>query len=598
MTEYLRQGLQLLTPQKRARMFMLVGAMAFGAVLEAMGVAIIVPFVFMLSDPTSALEQARAKPILDFIGIDTTNKLIVLSSLVLLLFYIVRGGYLALMYFALFRFIFRERVQISNLLLSKYIDAPITFHLGRNSNELIKNTTDTMQRYAMGVMMPAMIAVSEALVVAAIVTLLLIVSPGATLTALVIIGVPAVLYYKYVRTRLAVQGRVSEQSLALVMQWIKQSLGGIKMTKLTNSGPYFVARHSRHAEVFATAYSTMTFQSQIPRMLMELFAIGGFVIVTLVLFGRRELQAAIPYFSMFAVAAIRLLPSANRLSANLTNLRFHLPSLTIIYDELQAVKEIPGVEMTAQRGESAGQLELQHALVLRDVSYRYPGADTHAIDGVSLTIPRGSLVAFVGPTAAGKTTIIDLILGLLSPSKGAVLVDGHGIFGNLRAWQRTVGYVPQQIYMIDDSIRRNVAYAIEDADIDDARVWSALDSAEIGDVVRAMPDGLDTLTGEDGARLSGGERQRLGIARALYADADVLVMDEVTASLDAATEKKLADTLVSLRGNKTIVMTAHRIPLMRICDGLFLLRDGRVVASGKYEQLLETSREFQEMVAG
>lgn len=577
-------------------MLMLVGAMALGAVLEAMGVAIIVPFVFMLSDPSLALKEARAKPILDLFGIDTANELIVMSSLALLLFYIVRGGYLALMYFALFRFIFRERVRISNLLLGKYIDAPITFHLGRNSNELIKNTTDTMQRFAMGVMMPSMIAVSEALVIAAIVTLLFIVSPGATLAALVIIGVPAALYYNFVRSRLAVQGRVSEQSLALIMQWIKQSLGGIKLTKLTDSGPYFVARHSRHAEVFATAYSTMTFQSQIPRMLMELFAIGGFVIVTLALFRRRELQTAIPYLSMFAVASIRLLPSANRLTTSLTNVRFHLPSLKIICDELQALREIPNIEMTIQRGESAERLELQHALVLRDVSYCYPGADTHAINAVSLTIPRGSLVAFIGPTAAGKTTVIDLILGLLSPSEGAVFVDGHDIFGNLRAWQRTVCYVPQQIYMIDDSIRRNIAYAIEDADIDDARVWSALDSAEIGDVVRAMPDGLDTLTGEDGARLSGGERQRLWIARALYADSDVLVMDEVTASLDAATEKKLADTLVSLRGNKTIVMTAHRISLMRVCDGLFLLRDGRVVASGTYQQLLETSSEFQELI--
>jgi ATP-binding cassette subfamily C protein len=300
---------------------------------------------------------------------------------------------------------------------------------------------------------------------------------------------------------------------------------------------------------------------------------------------------------MFAVASIRLLPSANRLAANLTNLRFHLPSLDIIREELQALREIPNIERTLQRGESAGRLELQRALVLRDVSYCYPGADRHAIDAVSLTIPRGSLVAFIGPTAAGKTTLIDLILGLLSPSRGAVLVDGHDIFGNLRAWQRTVGYVPQQIYMIDDSIRRNVAYATEDADIDDARVWSSLDSAEIGDVVRALPDGLDTLTGEDGARLSGGERQRLGIARALYADADILVMDEVTASLDGATEKKLVDTLVSLRGNRTIVMTAHRIPLMRVCDGLFLLRDGRIVASGTYQQLRETSREFQELIA-
>ena len=579
-------------------MFMLVGAMAVGALLEAMGVAIIVPFVFLLAEPMSVFEHARAKPILDFIGIDTADQLIILSSGALLLFYIIRGGYLALMYFALFRFIFHERVQISNMLLSKYIDAPITFHLGRNSNELIKNTTDTMQRFAMGVMMPAMITVSEVLVIIAIVTLLFIVAPIATLAAAITIGVPAVLFYRYVRTRLEVQGRVSEHSLALAMQWIKQSLGGIKMTKLMNSGRYFVARHSRNADAFATAYSSMTFQQHIPRMLMELFAIAGFVIITLVLFKRREIQTAIPYFSMFAVAAMRLLPSANRLSANLTNLRFHLPSLMIICDELRAVRETPNTGMTIQRGESAGQLGLHHALVLRDVSYRYPGADTPTIDAVSLTIPRGSLVAFIGPTGAGKTTVIDLILGLLSPSKGAVLVDGHDIFGNLRAWQHTVGYVPQQIYMIDDSIRRNVAYAIEDADIDDARVWSALDSAEIGDAVRAMPEGLDTLTGEDGARLSGGERQRLGIARALYGDADVLVMDEVSASLDGATEKKLADTLVSLRGRKTMVMTAHRMPLMRICDRLFLLHDGRVVASGTYQQLLESSREFQGLIAG
>ena len=595
--EYLRKGLQLLTPRMRTRMLMLAGAMAVGALLEAMGVALIVPFVYMLSEPALALEQARAKPILDLFGIDTVTELVVISSLALLLFYVVRGIYLAFMYFSLFRFIFRERVRISNRLLGKYINASLTFHLGRNSSELIKNTTDTMQRFAMGVMMPSMIAVSEALVIAAVITILFVVAPVPTLAAVLIIGMPAALFYKYVRLKLAAQGRLSEHSLASIIQWIKQSLGGIKLTKLTGRGPYFIAHHSRHAENFANAYSMITFQSQIPRMLMELFAIGGFVIVTLVLFWRHEMKNAIPYLSMFAVASIRLLPSASRLATSLTNLRFHLPSLEIICDEMQALEKIPDMETTLQRGDSTGRLELQNELALRDVSYRYPGADTCAIEAVSLTIPRGSMVAFIGPTAAGKTTVVDLLLGLLSPRQGAVFVDGHDICGNLKAWQRTVGYVPQQIYMIDDSIRRNVAYAVEDTDIDDARVWSALESAEIGDVVRAMPDGLDTLTGEDGAHLSGGERQRLGIARALYADPDVLIMDEVSASLDVATEKNLADTLESLQGSKTIIMTAHRTALMRGCDCLFLLRDGSLVASGTYEQLLENSQEFRELIA-
>lgn len=582
----------LFTRSERTQLLLLVGAMAIGAVLETTGVAFIVPFVALISDPGKVMALAEVRPYLDFFRVDSEYSLFVLAGTALLSFYLVRGGYLALMYFVLFRFIFRKRVSIANRLLAQYIEAPLAFHLARNSSELIKNATDTMQRFAMGVMLPMMIAVSEGLVIIALVTFLFIVAPTAMLSLIAVIGLPAALFYGLVRKNLAERGRISEQSLGLVFQWIRQSLGGIKETKLASATQYFVDRHAEQATKFADAYSTMTFLSQVPRMLMEFFAIGGLVLATLVLVDRREIDEAIPYLSMFAVAAIRLMPSGNRLMTSLGNLRFHFSSANIICDELEALERAPADESAADRSLS---FTLQHELTLKELSYRYPGSSRPSVDSVSLTIARGSFVAFVGPTAAGKTTIIDIILGLLPPTAGAVLVDGQDIRKNVRGWQRKIGYVPQAGYMSDDTIRRNVAFAVLDAEIDDSRVWAALEAAQLMETVSALPEGLATRTGEEGARLSGGERQRLGIARALYRDPDVLIMDEISASLDSATERKIADTIESLRGKKTILMVAHRMAMIRRCDCLYLLREGRIVARGPYDDLLAGNEEFQKL---
>jgi ATP-binding cassette subfamily C protein len=290
---------------------------------------------------------------------------------------------------------------------------------------------------------------------------------------------------------------------------------------------------------------------------------------------------------------MRLMPSTSRIASGLAQARFHNASVEALYDELRAV-ESDRATAIAPPDQYRATLPFRQSLTLQHVSYTYPEKPQPAVDDILIEIPRGHWVGFVGPTGAGKTTLIDLILGLLVPTSGSILIDGSNLRQNVSGWQRKIGYVPQDIYLIDDTVRRNVAFGVPDAEIDDARVWKALHAAQLEATVRAMPGELDAATGQRGDRLSGGERQRLGIARALYGDPEVLVVDEATANLDHETEAAVVDTLARLRGGKTIIVIAHRFSVVKDCDCVFVMKDGRVQNSGALSHLFSTDPAFRE----
>ena len=301
---------------------------------------------------------------------------------------------------------------------------------------------------------------------------------------------------------------------------------------------------------------------------------------------------------MFALAAIRLIPSTSRLSSALAQLRFRYASTEVIYQELLALRQPRSDRLPGSAEELVSPIPFRRALVIEHLSYSYPEMRQPAIDDVSLEIPKGHWVAFIGPTGAGKTTLADLILGLRVPSSGRVLVDGRNLHDNLAGWQRNIGYVPQTVYLIDDSVRRNVAFGVPEEEIDDERVWQALCAAQVDHFVRSLPGELNAIVGERGGRLSGGERQRLGIARALYRDPDVLVIDEATANLDPGTEAAIVEVLGGLRGKKTIIVIAHRLAFVRSCDCIYMLAQGRLRNSGGYSDLLSREPAFLEFCGG
>jgi ATP-binding cassette subfamily C protein len=586
----------ILNRRERIDGALLLCGMALGAMFEAVSIGLVVPFIAVLKEPELILSAPVAQPLLSILKIREPQVLLMALGLGLIGAFIIKSGYLVLLYRWLFRYVFEKQVALARQLLTGYLDAPYTFHLQRNSAELIKATTGTVQGFTSGFLVNLLTLLGEVLVVVALIILLMLIDPLTTLGAVLVLGVPTALSYRAMRHWLAASGRLAEQSFASVIQWTEQAIGGIKETLVTGRASFFIERHGYHVRLLADSLRSFTFLSAIPRLLMDALAVSAMVAVALLTLLRgQDIQSLLPVLGMFAVAAIRLMPSASRIASGLAQLRFLYATTEVLYNELHTIerdKLLRAGPVSAQDPPSA--LSFERSLVLERLCYRYPSMPRPAIDDVSLEIPRGHWVGLIGPTGAGKTTLVDLMLGLFVPTSGRILVDGRDLQHDPAGWQRNIGYVPQDIYLMDDTVRRNVAFGLPDQDIDDERVWGALRAAQMDDLVRSLPGGLNAMSGERGDCLSGGERQRLGIARALYHDPQVLVVDEGTANLDNETEAEIVHTLAGLRGEKTIIVVAHRLPLVRNCDRVYLLKQGRVQSSGAYSDLFSTDLGFRE----
>jgi ATP-binding cassette subfamily C protein len=587
---------EIFNPRERMEGALLLCGMALGAMFEAVSIGLLVPFIAVLSDPTLVFKAAVGRSVFSFLNIREPQEVVVAVGLGLVTVFVIKSGYLVLLYRWLFRYVFDRQVRIASRLLTGYLSIGYTFHFQRNSAELIRTTTETLQRFCMGFLVSLLIVSGEVLVVAALFVLLMAIEPMATLGAMAVLGVPTALVYRSVQHRLAAAGRLAEQSSAAMIQWTEQAISGIKETLVMDRASFFIDRHRYHTQLFADCWRTYMFLSHIPRLVIDTLAATAMVAIALVILARgQDLQAILPVLGMFAVAAVRLMPSASRIANGLAQLRFHYGATEVLYNELRATQGDRAESAPGGATTPAPPLPFERSLALQDLSYRYPSMPKPAIDSVSLEIPKGHWVGLVGPTGAGKTTLIDLILGLYVPTSGRILVDGRDMQPDIARWQRNLGYVPQDVYLMDDTVRRNVAFGLPDEDIDDARIWEALRAAQVDNLVRSLPGGLDAMIGQRGDRLSGGERQRLGIARALYRDPQVLLVDEGTANLDNETEAAIVRTLAGLKGKKTIIAITHRLPFVKECDCIYLLKQGQLRNSGTYADLLSTDGSFREM---
>jgi ATP-binding cassette subfamily C protein len=376
-------------------------------------------------------------------------------------------------------------------------------------------------------------------------------------------------------------------------KWITQALGGIKDTIILGRTAFFVEVHARRVAEFSRVDMRVQTISLLPRLFVETLVICCLVLIVLVLVRSGTPVATVfPTLVLFGVAALRLMPSLTRIVGALSLMRYHQPAADWIVKELALLEPVPRAPAAAR----TRRFSLQVALEARAVSYTYEGAAVPALSDVSIRIPQGSMAAFVGRSGAGKSTLVDILIGLHRPSAGAVLVDGRDIAENLASWQSNIGYVPQAVFLSDDTLRRNVAFGIDDAQIDDDAVRRALEAAQLSEFVRGLPAGLDTAVGERGSRLSGGQRQRIGIARALYRDPDVLVLDEPAAALDRQTAEELTAVLAALAGRKTVLIIAHQMSTVRLCRQVFLLREGRLAAAGGFDELAASEAELQSLV--
>jgi ABC-type multidrug transport system fused ATPase/permease subunit len=378
-------------------------------------------------------------------------------------------------------------------------------------------------------------------------------------------------FHLLVRRNVGRYGLLQQNAQALRIKSISQGLGGIEEIKVLGREAYFVSEFAKHERTFSEVSRYAMVLNQMPRLFMETVAFSAlFLAVAGVLLSGGRAADLLPTLALFAVAAMRLMPSVNRIQSAITRISYYRPSIGVVCTDARR-------EQQEGAGEpESSDIQFAHEITLRDISYIYPGASSPSLQGINLTIPKGASVAVVGASGAGKTTLADIILGLLKPSSGQILVDGEDVDRSLASWQRHLAYIPQTIFLSDDSIRRNVAFGIEDDEIDDDRVWSALELAQLKAHVEAMPCQLDTVVGERGVSLSGGQRQRVGIARALYNNPDVLILDEATSALDADTERAISQSIDALAGSKTLIVIAHRLSTIEKCTLKIHLHNGRI----------------------
>lgn len=590
-----RLRLLLDSRQQRHLLLVLLGLCA-AAALEMVGIAAVPVFVALLTDPDRVLTGLPDGRLGALVRETDLARLTLLAAGGLAGLFLLKNLFLAALVYAEERVLRSVTMALAARLFHAYLYAPYTFHLQRNPAHLINNIGNETSQAA-SLIRGGVQVLREGLVLCVVFVLLLLFDPLVSLSLFVLLGTAAALFYAAVRRGLARRGRLAQSHRGRQMQAISQGLAAIKDAKILGREAYLLDvfrvenRGKEGHELYGKVMASM------PRLFLEVVAISAVLVVAVVfvLLGRPT-QAMLPVLALLAVAVVRLVPAFNAITSALSTVRYHRASLDLISTEFE-VLDAQAAPVSAPPGAAAGVVKMETGVQLVDVRYQYPGAGVEALRGVSLVIPRGDAVAFIGPTGAGKSTLIDVVLGLLTPTAGEVRVDGRDIQPHLTAWQRQIGYVPQEIYLTDDTIRRNIAFGLPDEAIDEPALARAVAAARLDEVVRGLPAGLDTPVGNRGVRLSGGQRQRIGIARALYHDPDVLVMDEATSALDADTEREVIDAIGRLRGGRTIVMIAHRLTTVKDCDRLYMLQDGRVVDQGSFAELARRHEQMRILVS-
>ena len=574
----------ILTPQERKSAIVLLCLMTVGMVLEMVGVGVLFPVMLILGQNDLA-SHARVRPVLEFLGNPTQVQLIVGAMLALVVAYFVKNMFLAFLAWRRVRVTSAIQVQLMQRLFSAYMRQPYTFHLQRNSAQLGYNIGQAGA--FIGVIQSGMTIFTDSLAMFGISSLLLLVEPLGAVIAVIILGAAVWSFHRITRARITRWGVALQYHEAQGGQHMAQGFGGVKDVKLLGRENNFLEKYHLHSSKGARIAGSQAILQQFPRLWLELLALVGLTILVLSMIAQGVGVARIvPTLALFAAAVYRMTPAATRILAAVQNIRYSLPSVDLLYEETKLLV----LKSTTMRKESATLSVLQTDIRLSNLNYTYPNAPIPSLNGISIIIQKGESVGFIGPSGSGKSTLVDIILGLLPPEKGLVTVDGQDIQTNLRAWQDQIGYVPQAIYLTDDTLRHNVAFGLSDEAIDDAALKRAIRDAQLEEFVASLPKGIDTMVGERGIRLSGGQRQRIGIARALYHDPAVLVLDEATSALDTATEQGVMQAVTALQGSKTILIVAHRLSTVEHCDRLYRLEKGMLVAEGAPAEMLASSK--------
>lgn len=592
MIDSIRQAFELLDKKTRRQLPFLIGSFALVAAFDALSIGLVFPLMLALVDPQSVERIYWLSSIADMLGADDQRSLVISLGLIIACLFIFKNTASALLVRWQFRIVFAAESDVGVRLLDRYLRSPWQLISQRNSSELIRNASVSTSHVFLSFVIPTLTLLVEAGLAVAVLTTLLIIDPLVAAVSFGLVTVASLAYFLIVRRGLAQVGSDFQSANFRLLNHLKQGIGAGREIRILGRTEEFIDRLRDARELYAHAQAKRAILMQLPRYYLETVLVVVVIAAIWVILLTRSMSEAAAILALFGVAALRLMASANRILSSAQQIRIGLEPLSIVYNDLHGSES--GIHEAQQK--QAGSVERQvGGIELRSVSHSYVN-DELVLSGVDIHIPWGSSIGIVGPSGSGKSTLIDVILGLLPPLTGVVRVDGQDIRSDLKNWQSRIGYVPQTIYLTDDTLRNNIAFGLPDGQIDDAAVLRAVHMAQLDEFLADLPNGLETVVGEMGSTLSGGQRQRVGIARALYHDPDVLLLDEATSALDNEAENAVVSAVEALKEQKTVVVVAHRLSTVRRCDCLFFLERGKVTDHGSFDELKSQSKSFARLV--
>lgn len=578
MTRIIIKFTKILNKQQKVRVIIIGVMMIIGAFLETLGVGLILPLVSAITTPNFITTNKYAIMVCDFFDLHSPRTFMVVVIGALIFIYIFKNLYLLLEYYVQYRFTCNNRFSVQSRLMEIYLRRPYEYFLDAETGEITRViTNDTANTFAL--LSTVLSFFTEAVVSVALIVTIIAADPFMAFLLAAVLGSVMFLIGKMIKPVLRKAGVSFQKNIGQMNKWLFQSISGIKEIKVTQKEEYFLEQFSKYGKKAIDSEKLNSILGTVPRLAIEAIGISSMLgVIALLMFKGREVDTMLPQLSAFAMAAVRLMPSVNRMSASLNSMSYQEPALDKMLEHLAVAEKWKSQQKASDVASSrmAGKITLDQSAELSDITYSYPNTATPVLLHANMEIPVGKSIGVVGASGSGKTTAVDILLGLLELQDGSVLSDGANIQADYKGWLGHIGYIPQMIYMLDDTIRANVAFGVPEKVIDEDQVWRALEEAQLKDFVQSLPNGLNTTIGERGVRLSGGQRQRIGIARALYPDPELLIFDEATSALDNETEAAIMESINALHGRKTMVIIAHRLTTIEECDIVYKVEDGRI----------------------
>lgn len=569
----------LLDAKQKRKMILIVFLMLIGGVLESLSISVVIPVVSVLIDPLAIEKNALFSAIYKILGLKSVTQFAIIMMLALIGAFVLKNLFLFLQNVVQLKFVYNNQFATSRRMMISFMKRPYEYYLNADTAVIQRSiTADVNNMY--GLILNVLQLISEGVVFLCLVAVLLVVDAQMIMVVSILLVSVLVLIKVVLKPILIDAGQQNQDYYSSLFKWIEQSVMGIKEIKIANKEQYFINEYAKCGYGYVHAVQNYNLFNSTPRLLIETVCIAGLVIyILIIMLQGATVTEMLPQLTTFGLAAMRLIPSANRINNHLNNISYFEPFFMGVSDNLQNdINDVNVVydEEAYKQKRRVEKLEVKQSIVLEDITYKYPNSEQLIFEHADMKIPIGSAVGIVGSSGSGKTTVVDILLGLLELQTGTIYADGVDVKEHYEEWLKNIGYIPQTIFMLDSTIRKNVAFGIPDEEIDDEKVWAALREAQLDEFVKSLPEGLDTGIGERGIRLSGGQRQRIGIARALFEDPEVLVLDEATSALDNDTEAAIMESINRLHGKKTLIIIAHRLQTIEKCDIVYRVENGKV----------------------